>query len=181
MVAADGYAAAIQITEEPMKRPLVVLVPVVAALAAGLTAGRLLADDASPAPAAPAPPAAADKAREEKVRTLLKLQATAEIAKAKFDSAIEQSRSNPRLPAGFVDKMHEKVTVQDFTDLSIPPYLKHVDDATLDAAIAFFGSPEGKKFVAQLPAILSDLEAAGAALGRQKAQEVVKELQAGRK
>jgi uncharacterized protein len=159
-----------------MKRPLVVLVPVALALAAGLTAGRLFADDSAPAPAAPAP-AAPSKAKEEKVRKLLKVQGAEELARITFDKMIEQFRKMPGLPPGFLDKFTEKTSMQDILELSIPPYVKHVDDATLDAAIAFYESPEGRKLAAQLPTISSESADAAAVWGQKKAMDILKELQ----
>jgi hypothetical protein len=163
-----------------MRRPLVVLVPVALALAAGLTGARLFADDsapAAPAPAAPAP-AADTKAKEEKVRKLLRLQGVEELSKLTFDKMLDQFKKLPGLPPGFVAKFREKTSVQDIVDLSIPSYVSHVDDSTLDALITFYESPEGRKFAAQMPVIQTESIDAGAAWGQKKALEILAELQA---
>lgn len=161
-----------------MRRPLFIVVTVVAAVAAGLTTARLLADDTANPPAAPAAPAPDVKAKEEKVRKLLKLQGSEELAKATFDRMIEAFRKLPGVTPGFLEKFREKISVQELLDLSIPPYVKHLDDATLDAAIAFYESPEGKKFAAQLPAIQAEASESSTAWAQKKAKEILKELQA---
>jgi len=159
-----------------MRRPLVVLVPVALALAAGLTAARLFADDSSTTPAAPAPAAAAT-AKEEKVRKLLKAQGQEAAAKVAFDKMLDTFKKLPGLPPGFLDKFTEKTSMQDILELSVPPYVKHLDDATLDAAIAFYETPEGRKLAAQLPTISSESADAAAVWGQKKAMDILKELQ----
>jgi hypothetical protein len=162
-----------------MRRPLVVLVPVALALAAGLTGARLFADDsapAAPAPAAPAP-AAPSKAKEEKVRKLLRLQGMEALAKLTFDKMLDQFKSLPGLPSGFLEKFREMASVEEIVDLSVPSYVNHLDDSTLDALIVFYESPEGRKFSAQMPVIQTESIDAGAAWGQKKALEVMSELQ----
>jgi hypothetical protein len=166
-----------------MRRPLVVLVPVALALAAGFTAARLFADDTAPAPAAPAAPAppAAPNAKEEKVRKLLKAQGQEEASKMAFDKMIDAFKKLPGLPPGFLEKFREKASAKEMVELAVPVYAKHLDDATLDAVIAFYETPEGKKLAASFPAIQSEAMDAGNVWGQKKAMEVMKELQAGKK
>lgn len=159
-----------------MRRPLLVVVPVVA-LAAGLTAARLLADDSTNPPAAPAAPTDAAKAKEAKVRKLLKLQGAEEVATIGFNKTLDQFKAMPNLPAGFVEMFRAKASVQEMVDLSIPAYVKHLDDATLDAAIAFYETPAGKTLAGQLPAIQTEAADAGVVWGQKKAMEVMKALQ----
>ena len=162
-----------------MKRPLVVLVPVALALAAGLTAGRLFADDSAPAPAAPAPAASA-KAKEDKIRKLLKVQGQEAAAKLTLDKMLDIFKKMPGLPPGFLEKFRASTSAQDLMELSIPVYAKHLDDATIDATIAFYETAEGKKLAASFPAMQSEAMDAGSVWGQKKAQEIMKELQGGK-
>ena len=45
----------------------------------------------------------------------------------------------------------------EMTDIAGQIFAKHMSEADLTAAVAFFGSPAGKQYVAAQPAILSDL------------------------
>ena len=140
------------------------------ALAAGISSATLLAQDA-------ATPAAAATAKEEKVRKLLRLQGQEEVAKQTLDTMLDQFAGTPGLPAGFIEKFKEKATAKEILDLSVPTFVKHLDEATIDAAIAFYETPEGKKLAAKSPVMTTEAMEAGAAWGQKKAMEVLAELQ----
>jgi hypothetical protein len=161
---------------------VLVLAIAVGACALGFTAARVLADD-STKPAAPPAASAADAAKavkEEKVRKLIRLQGGEELARKSIDKTLEQFKGMPGLPAGFAEKFREKANMKEVAEFPVPAYVKHVDDATLDAAIAFYESPEGRKLAAQLPAIQLETMDAGAAWGRKLGIEVATELASGK-
>jgi hypothetical protein len=162
-----------------MNRVLVASCSVVVAVAAFVAAAGSHADDGQQpaAPAAPAAPAdAALAAKEEKVRKLLRLTGSGAAAQQVLDKMLEQFRKMPQLPAGFVDKFKAKADVKALTDLAVPSYVKHLDDATLDAAIAFYETPAGQQWVAAQPAMMSEAMVAGQMWGTRTASEVMKEL-----
>lgn len=143
-------------------------------IAIGFGAGRLLADDA-PNPPAQAPAAAAD-AKAAKVRKLLALQGGEALAKMTLDKMLAQFQAMPGLPHGFAEKFAEKADVKQIMELGLPAYVKHVDEATLDAAIAFYESPHGRKLSESLPAVTMEAMDAGAEWGRKLGAEVAREL-----
>ena len=152
-----------------MRRTALVL-SLAIAFAAGITSATLLAQDA-------ATQEATAKAKEEKVRKLLKLQGQEELAKLTLDTMLDQFAGTPGLPAGFVEKFKEKATAKEILDLSVPTFVKHLDESTIDAAIAFYESPEGRKLASKSPAMTTESMKAGAAWGQKKAMEVLAELQ----
>jgi hypothetical protein len=166
---------------------LVALAFVVGASAVALTAVRVVADDSAKPPVAPpvAPPAApsdaAKAAKEEKVRKLIRLQGGEDLARKSLDKMLDQFKGMPGLPAGFAEKFREKANLTELANFPVPAYVKHLDDSTLDAAIAFYESPEGRKLAAQLPAIQMESMDAGAAWGRKLGMEVAAELASGKK
>jgi hypothetical protein len=143
----------------------------------------LFADDSSTTPAAPAAPApaAAATAKEEKVRKLLKAQGQEAAAKVAFDKMLDTFKKLPGLPPGFLEKFREKASVKEMVDISVPIYAKHLDDATIDAVIAFYETPEGRKLAAAFPALQSEAMDAASVWGQKKAMEVMKELTDGKK
>ncbi len=166
-----------------MNRTLVVaLAFAVGASAVALTAVRVVADDSAKPPVAPpaAPPDAAKAAKEEKVRKLLRLQGAEAQAKLTLDKMIDQFKQMPGLPKGFAEAFRAKANVKDMLELSVPSYAKHLDDATLDAVIAFYESPAGRELAVQMPTIQTETMDAGVVYGRKLGMEVAAEL-AGRK
>jgi hypothetical protein len=165
-----------------MRRIAAVAASAVVAATLGLGAARLFAEDAiKPAAGGGAPScASALDVRKEKVRTLLKLQGADAMAKQTLDAMLEQFRQMPGLPEGFVDKFKEKADVAALMELSVPSYVNHLDDATLDATIAFYESEGGRKLSAQMPAIQTEAMAAGNRWGVRVATEVMRDLQRAR-
>jgi hypothetical protein len=162
-----------------MNRVLVASCFAAVAAATFFTVPRARADDAAKPPAAApvAPAAPAPSAKEEKVRKLLRLTGAEAASQQMIDMMLKQFAGMPGLPAGFVEKFKAKCDIKQIVDLSVPSYLKHLDEPTIDAAIAFHESPAGRKLVAEQPAILAECGAAGQEWGRKIALEVIQELE----
>lgn len=159
-----------------MRRSFVVVAPVAVVLAIAFCAMRLCAEEEPKSPAAPAA-----LSKEDKVRKLLRLQGGEALAKMTMDKMLDQFKGMPGLPAGFADRFREKVNLKELTEFALPGYVKHLDDATLDAVIAFFETPAGRNLAAQTPAITMETMDASAAWGRRIGAEVARELAAEKK
>jgi hypothetical protein len=58
--------------------------------------------------------------------------------------------------------------------------VKHLDDATLDAMIAFYETPAGRDLAAKMPTIQMETMDAGIVYGRKLGMEVAAELAGGK-
>ncbi len=128
-------------------------------------------------PAAGLAQPAAPSAKEAKVRKLLQLSGAAEMGKQVLDAMIVQFRTMPNLPAGFLDKFQSLAKPAELVEQIIPVYERNLDDQALDAAIEFFMSPGGQKFVKAQPAITKESMELGSQWGRELATRVMKELE----
>lgn len=79
-----------------------------------------------------------EEARAKKVRELLELSGT--FGRVKGDTFQRGGKSSNR----FILLLHDQEV---YLDLLVPIYAKHIDDETLDAALAFFRSPAGRKYM----------------------------------
>lgn len=161
-----------------MRNRLVAIV-LAAALVSAFAGPRLFAQDAPGGAGGPAAsaPTDAEKAKAEKIRKLLRLTGAEATAKQTFNMMLDQFAKMPTLPRGFVEKFRSKASAADMVEINVPIYAHHLDDATIDAAIAFYESAAGKAFVQQQPAIVQESMTAGGEYGRRMATEVMQELQ----
>lgn len=85
----------------------------------------------------------------------------------------------PEVPEAYWDKFVAKWNMQAETllvDIYVPIYQKYLTLEDLDAILAFYESPVGKKLAGSTPAITSEGMQAGQLLGQQLVQEVMQEL-----
>jgi hypothetical protein len=75
----------------------------------------------------------------------------------------EQVQKQPNLPADFEARMDKSMddTLKDFPvdemiDAMIPSYQKYMTKGEVDALIAFYSTPDGQKFLKDLPAMTAD-------------------------
>ena len=126
--------------------------PAVAALAAALAIAPAPVDaqDAPKPPVAPAPaPAPADAAaqKEAKVRRLLELQRFRDFFFAGLDASIEQQVNAGMLPPEFPAKFKEVADLAGLEKIAVEAWSEAIDEPSLDAALVFFESEAGRKFV----------------------------------
>ncbi len=117
------------------------------------------------------------KAHEEKVRKLLLVSGQEDVAKAQFDLMAEQFAKNPQLPPGFAKKFKEISSAKELTDLVVPIYAKMFTDEDLDAIIAFYATPVGKKLAKQQNKIQLEARKAGERWGFAIGSRVARALQ----
>jgi hypothetical protein len=130
------------------------------------------------APAAPTTPAKPMDPREAKVRKLLELTGAAALGQQTLDAMLMEFSSMPGLPPGFIEEIRALAKAEQLVDLIVPVYLQHLQEADIDAAIAFYSSPSGKRMVSALPAINQQSMAAGQQWGAQLAEQAMKNLMA---
>ena len=82
--------------------------------------------------------------KERKVRRLLELKGPSDMGKQMLDRMVDQFEGKPGLPKGFTDKLKELADMKNLAEQMVPIYLKHYEEADLDAAIAFYETPAGK-------------------------------------
>ena len=108
-----------------------------------------------------------DKASVEKrVRMLLAQTGAMNMGKEVMKRMTDALRSQPGLPPGFIAKFEQLANPEELTELVVPIYVKHLDEKTLDAVIAFNNTPAGQKMIAAMPAITRESIAVGQNWGR---------------
>ena len=132
-------------------------------------------DPAPGAPRANAHATAVDP-KEAKVRKLMQLSGAGNLGKQLIDAMLDQFNQMPNIPEGFVAKFKEKARAEDLVDLVVPIYVKHFDDATLQAVLDFYQSDAGRTFAAKQPQVLAESQRAGQKWGMELAQKVLAEL-----
>jgi hypothetical protein len=118
-----------------------------------------------------------DAAREKKVRKLLQVSGELTVAKQACDQALKGQKNNPNLPPGYIKKFKELANEEFFADVFTPVYMNHFDENDVDAMIAFYETPVGKKLVKERPALQKEAMEAGASAGAKLGLKVVQELE----
>lgn len=124
--------------------------------------------------AAPAPVAAK---KRESIRTLLELTGMAKVADQMIGQMFDSfSKNVPSVPPEVWDRMKKKMKADDLIELLTPVYDKYYTQEDLDGMIAFYRTPLGQKVVRTLPDVSREGFEIGQAWGKQKGEEVIKEL-----
>jgi hypothetical protein len=133
-------------------------------------------------PAGPRSPIAQDSTRKEtererierKARKVMELNGTKEIQARALDKMMDAFK-NMALPDGFVDKFKSRFDIDHMIDMAVKVYADKLDEPTLDALVAFYGTPGGKAFAAALPEIQDELLAGGMKYGQELATDIMHE------
>ena len=128
------------------------------------------------APLAAAPHQDQGPGTDAKVRELLALTGAGEIGVQLMDGMLEQFRQMPGLPEGFIEAFQKLAKPESLVDLIVPIYRKHLDEATIDASLAFYRTPNGRKLLAAQPAIATESMATGQEWGKNLGAEVMRTL-----
>jgi uncharacterized protein len=77
--------------------------------------------------------------------------------------AVDQLKRDPSLGSGWVEHMDsvlgdmwKNFPIDEMIEAQVPVYQKHFTHADMDALIAFYSTPAGLKYIAELPAINSE-------------------------
>ena len=122
-------------------------------------------------------PKAPGPEKEKKVRRLLEVSNAGGLGKQVLGQMLDAFASQPGLPSGFIPKFKEVAKPDELVDLCVPVYTKHLDQADIEAAIAFYESPAGTRFVEKQPLILKECMQLGQKWGQETALKTLQALQ----
>ncbi|HEU4950539.1 MAG TPA: DUF2059 domain-containing protein [Holophagaceae bacterium] len=134
----------------------------------------LLIPAALVAQAPPPTAAAAPEADHGQVKKLLIAMRFSDQIKAGFLQALEaQQAKADTLPPGFLDAFKAAFDVDDFVDQIVPIFAKRMTQAEVEAALRFYGSPEGASFAAKQATLAPELQKVGERYGMALALKVM--------
>jgi hypothetical protein len=85
-------------------------------------------------------------------------------------------QSQPNVPEEFWNRLEKKFGSQDLLEHLIPIYDKYYSEQDLIGLLAFYESPLGQKVLSTMPQVMQESMQVGQAWGKQKAEEVLREL-----
>jgi hypothetical protein len=127
----------------------------------------------------PAP--AAGREKEKKIRKLFEVSGLDRSAKVTAEDIAAQVSKMPGAPAGLLDKVRQLAKPADLMDKMVPVYAKYLDDATIDAAIAFHETEPGKKYAGAQPGITKEGSAIAARWAIELTRKAMQEIEGGAK
>ena len=108
--------------------------------------------DAPPAPA-PAPSGGTGARNPAKARELLAVQGGPDADEKMLELALEAIDKTSGVPPGFRDRFKRCAQQDDFVNYLAPAFAKNLDDATLEAAIAYYRSDAGREMTEEQPVL----------------------------
>lgn len=132
---------------------------------------------AAPTQTAPATPAAAPEhpITAEQVHEMMELTGTLRLQKQMLDGMMPALRRTmpAYVPADVMDDFENSVLGPEMDAAIVKTYQEHLSTEDAAATIAFYRTPAGQHALAAMPAILRDLQTAGAQIGMQVMEEVM--------
>ena len=116
---------------------------------------------------------------EQLTRKLLEVTGAANLGKQVADGMMESFRKMSSLPPGFIDRFKQNLQPEAFVELIVPIYMRHLDRATIIAAIRFYRSAPGQNIVKTLPAVTAESMEAGKVWGGELARKTLQDLASG--
>lgn len=128
--------------------------------------------------------------KEAKIRKLLTLSGVQELAQTSMAGTEKSMRPllASSLPPGeyrerlidlFLERFHQKATIDKLVELVIPAYDKYFSDEELTAVLAFYQTPIGRKTLSVTPKIVAEVQDKGrewgSEMGKQSMAEVLEE------
>ncbi len=118
------------------------------------------------------------RTNEELARELMVLTGAGDLGRQVMGQMVDAFRqSNPGIPSQFWDELVASANADELIDMGVAVHVKHLTRAELEAAIAFYSSPEGRSLVAKLPVVMQESMAAGQAWGEKKGREIAERLE----
>ena len=119
----------------------------------------------------------AEARKERKVYELLELTGPADLGIQVMDSMMNQFKSLPGLPEGYIETFMELADPDEMIELVVPIYMERLDESTIDGATKYFSSPDGRAMqAAQPPLIMEDSIRAGQEWGAELSKRVMENL-----
>jgi hypothetical protein len=128
-----------------------------------------------PAPSAQAPQETDRERLERKMHQLLKDNGTEAMQKRVMQGMLGQFEKQG-LPPEFGEKFMARFDLDHVMDLAAKVYVDHLDEATIDAIMAFYATPGGRKLAEATPDITVELTQASMEYGQKIGLEVVEEM-----
>jgi len=123
---------------------------------------------AAPARAQDKPAAKEDplERKKNKVRELMAGMKTREIAEKSMEIALESTGT----PTEYARKFKENFDFDGMIESTVEVYVKHLEEAEIDALLKFYTSESGKKVAAAMPEITVEAMKAGQEYGKRAAE-----------
>jgi hypothetical protein len=124
-----------------------------------------------------APAFADDASKQATIRKLIEVTGAAQMGKQVMDTLFQQVKPlYPSVPGELWDELASLFTPGEMVELVVPIYDKHFDQEELEALLAFYESPTGRKLLSKMPAVMQESVGVGNAWGQKKALELMKRL-----
>jgi hypothetical protein len=122
-----------------------------------------------------APPPGDAKARD--IRRLLEVTGAAKLGLQIVDSLLDtQKKALPTVPESFWREFRASLKPEEFAELAVPIYDKHLTHEEIRGLLAFYQSPLGRRLLEVQPLLLQDSIAAGRRWGEGLAKKVLEKL-----
>ncbi len=119
-----------------------------------------------------------DAEKEKKIRRVLEVTGAQRMMSQMAGQMIASfKKAQPEVPEEFWNRFEEKFSSEDLIDQLVPIYDKYYSKQDLDGLLAFYESPVGQKVLKTMPQVMQESMQIGQAWGKQKAEEVLKEIQ----
>ena len=83
----------------------------------------------------------------------------------------------PCVPASYWSDFVDEQGMKDLTEKMIPVYQRHFTAEDIDGLLKFYGSPLGRKVVAEMPATMAEGMQIGKQWGQERGQQMIAQLQ----
>ncbi len=83
----------------------------------------------------------------------------------------------PSVPPEFFESIMAEMAGGDLVDFLVPVFVKNLTVQELEAAIAFYRTPEGQSLLRKTPVIMQESQLAGALWGEQMGERILQELE----
>jgi hypothetical protein len=128
--------------------------------------------------AAHAQTSSTDPAIEKKIREVLVLTGSADMASAVMSQMLPAMKEMaPGVPESVWKDLEKEMDAEELVQLIVPIYAAQFTEAELDAMIAFYGTPEGKSIIKKMPQVMVQSMTVGQQWGQKAAERVFQKLQ----
>ena len=115
--------------------------------------------------------------KEAKIRNLLKITKTDQLAVQGMDQMISMFKSsNSDVSTKFWDELKKEMDVNSLITLIVPIYDKYYSESEIEELTAFYNSPIGKKTIETLPKLTQESMVAGQQWGLEMGQKIQAKL-----
>ena len=123
-------------------------------------------------------PAVAAPATEKSVRELMEVTGAGDAGMQMLNGILPALKQMaPNAPDEFWEEFMAEVDPDSMIDLIVPIYQRHYSEEDLQAAIDFYTSPAGKRFIAKQGVVMQESMQAGQQWGEQIARRAFERLQ----